>query len=330
LYMPRGYVHHAQTVPSVLPPTPSFHITIALATHDWTFAGVVSSLCRMKLFQTINWRKALPREIGRQDSHIGRNHNENMGPKTRRDRFDLKDELANAWEMLQAEITTESIELHLREKYDSHNARATMFRQQAMSSATKQRLLTNKELKHRLGKEAASYLTNLDRIQIRVATEIEKQDLANNNASNGDPRGLNVRPDVHDSIIEILTRLRNQPTQLYTIRQLRELLPTPNATAIMSTSTTTGSSTSFSEVSVSSAQAISSTSTSNIGRGIDAPLSDADRQMLQRLHQSQYCNQTIKEDRMEGHRQLPPVCDLTLLCFARQCVTLGALAIALE
>ena len=40
LYMPRGYVHEARTAGS----GGSFHVTVAISTHDWTAAGIVGDL----------------------------------------------------------------------------------------------------------------------------------------------------------------------------------------------------------------------------------------------------------------------------------------------
>jgi hypothetical protein len=38
LYMPRGYVHEAHTLDEC-----SFHVTIAMPTHDWTLAGAITA-----------------------------------------------------------------------------------------------------------------------------------------------------------------------------------------------------------------------------------------------------------------------------------------------
>ena len=55
LYMPRGFVHQAQTCKDEL----SFHITIAIATHDWTLAGIFSSGTEHVLSRVVDFRKSI-------------------------------------------------------------------------------------------------------------------------------------------------------------------------------------------------------------------------------------------------------------------------------
>ena len=64
LYIPRGQVHQAQAAATTQ--EPSFHVTIALATHDWTLAGMLSQtivpralLSHVPLRQAVDWRGCL-------------------------------------------------------------------------------------------------------------------------------------------------------------------------------------------------------------------------------------------------------------------------------
>ena len=45
MYLPRGFVHQAQSTDDSL----SFHITVAIATHDWTLGGNLSRLIQQQL-----------------------------------------------------------------------------------------------------------------------------------------------------------------------------------------------------------------------------------------------------------------------------------------
>ena len=67
LYMPRGFVHEASTHTQTATTTttngaiePSFHITLALATHDWCIASILSDTIRNTLIDNPEFRKALP------------------------------------------------------------------------------------------------------------------------------------------------------------------------------------------------------------------------------------------------------------------------------
>lgn len=55
LYVPRGWVHRAETARNS-----SSHATFALATHDWTWASVAAAVLRSSLDADLRWRRALP------------------------------------------------------------------------------------------------------------------------------------------------------------------------------------------------------------------------------------------------------------------------------
>ena len=67
LYMPRGFVHQARTLKS----EPSFHATIAVATHDWTLARTIPDLMRRSLESIPQYRMAIPLELLRENVKVG-------------------------------------------------------------------------------------------------------------------------------------------------------------------------------------------------------------------------------------------------------------------
>lgn len=236
LYMPRGYVHQARATSE-----PSFHVTVALATHDWTLAGLMSTTTHKMLTNVVDYRMAVPREVGMR----------NWMDVPAVDKESLQQQIQEAFEILQREITAKAIHDNLHYKYDQHNRRAFSLRV---------KLIHEKRLPEQpptvlsdipvVGREA-SQCVSLSTC-IRVATEEEKASLS----PTQQPRGLHVREETFDGIIGILQRLKGDTSLQCRVKDLKTLIP-------------------------------------SIG---GAALNDL-------------------------------ICDLTLLCFARQCVELGAIAI---
>jgi hypothetical protein len=246
LYMPRGYVHQAQASSS----QPSFHVTIALATHDWTLAGLVPGASQKILTSVVDYRKALPRHHG-------------MKPWEQVDAAEqlvLQQQLDSAFQLLQREITAERIHNSMQSKCQQHNARAAVVRTRLLQEANSMppsavgatKVVESSPI---VGKEAAASVTLVTRI--RAATPEEKASVP----PTKEPRGLHVRQDIYNGIFSILQRLKGDMTLQCPVKDLGLL-------------------------------------SSTVASSNDTTLTD------------------------------DLICDLTLLCFARQCVSLGALAIA--
>ena len=60
LYMPRGWIHEAKTESN----QPSFHATVAIATHDWTLAGNMTEIISRTLASNPELRLAVDRRVG--------------------------------------------------------------------------------------------------------------------------------------------------------------------------------------------------------------------------------------------------------------------------
>ena len=201
LYMPRGYVHQAKAVDDDL----SFHVTVALATHDWTLAGLMSSATQKILTSVIDYRKAVPRRFGRQE----------LAQNTEKD--NLQRQVDEAFDLLRQEITVESIHNILQQKYDRHNQRARSIRSSIIQEANApSRPETLHVVVGRLASDSVTLST-----KIRAATDEEKASVP----ATEQPRGLNVKEENYDGIIHILQQLRSNPSAYCRVRELRTLLP---------------------------------------------------------------------------------------------------------
>jgi ribosomal protein L16 Arg81 hydroxylase len=235
LYMPRGYVHQARALES----EPSFHVTIALATHDWTLTGLMSTATQKVLSTIVDYRMAVPRQVGMRDW--------TQVPAV--DKESLQQQIHEAFEMLQREITAKALHDNLHYKYEQHNRRAFSVRMKLLQEKRFSKQSTAVSNISVVGREASQYVYLSTKI--RVATEVEKASIP----PTQQPRGLHVREETFDGIIGILQRLKGDTSLHCRVKDLKSLIP-------------------------------------SIG-GASNDL----------------------------------ICDLTLLCFARRCVELGAIAI---
>jgi hypothetical protein len=205
LYMPRGYVHQARSLQS----EPSFHATVALATHDWTLAGLMSTATQKVLTNIVDYRMAVPRQVGMRDwMHV---------PAV--DKEGLQRQIQEAFEILQREITAKALHDNLHYKYEQHNLRASSVRTKLLHekrfpkqpAAVSNRILV-------VGREASQCVSLST--SIRVATEEEKASLP----PTQQPRGLHVREETYDGIISILQRLKGDTSLQCRVKDLKSLI----------------------------------------------------------------------------------------------------------
>ena len=187
LYMPRGYVHEARANDDNY----SFHVTIALATHDWTLAGIMSNATAKILHNVVENRKAINLKIGMKD----------LQDISKEDQEDLQNQLQKAFQLLQEEITVESISSHQGDKFKRHNRRSFPARMRVMHEMRFPQNYSTDSPDLVVGMKAAASVT-IDTL-IRAATPEEKESIMLDQ-----PRGLQVREEVADSIISILQALK--------------------------------------------------------------------------------------------------------------------------
>ena len=297
LYIPRGYVHEAQCVPftaasntSATPPRPlfgSFHITIAIATHDWSLLGILRNATSDILSSTqllpVHYRKAIDRQFGQHPTLLLEPSSSSSPPpvsqlpplaipeSNRRDSsivsnnavVQLQQQIDTVLRLLQQEITVSNINQALYNKYTFHNQRASQQRnhmiqqyvtkqQQRMNDIT---LIHSDDIGTLIGYEASRTVTL--QTYVRAVTDQEKKQIATH-SNHPQQMGLNVRPEIYEDIMTILHHVKTHTSQSFQVFQLQSLIVVNN---------------------------------SNVSSN----------------------NHTI--------------CDMTLLSFARRCVELGALAI---
>ena len=199
LYMPRGFVHEARSPTNAL----SFHVTIALATHDWSLAGVISSETTRIMKQLVNFRPSILPLF---------------------DKEGLQTQVDTAMTMIREQITAESIINNLNTRIESHNERAFTKRMNLIQNARFPP--ETSQPKSSVGPEAASKVTYTS--TIRAATEEERASVVTATTTSKSPRGLNVREEIGDSVMSIITALKTNPTSHCKISHLSSLLPSPN------------------------------------------------------------------------------------------------------
>lgn len=201
IYVPRGYVHEARATNDEL----SFHVTIALATHDWTLAGIMTKATDKILHSVLDYRKAINRSFGIR----------NLNDIPAEEKQGLQKQIDTAFQLLREEINVENVATNQEIKMQNHNKRASSSRRAIIN---KIRSATLEDSDHStVGLEAARYV-GLE-TTIRAATNLEKESVITDK-----PKGLQVREQSADAIIQILQSLKTQPTWRCKVRDLKSLL----------------------------------------------------------------------------------------------------------
>lgn len=197
LYMPRGFVHEARTCDQEC----SFHVTIALPTHDWTLQGAVTTIARDALSQVVDYRKAMPLEL--------------FGEEPPSSELALvEQQLEDALARIRKEVNLNSIRANLHEKRERHNHRALAKRMARIHAAR----IPSTSTTFVVGPEAAVTVT-LDTV-VRASTLEEKASLGDSQQ----PRGLHVREDAADVLLGVLSKLKADPSLSFPVSQLLSLL----------------------------------------------------------------------------------------------------------
>jgi hypothetical protein len=190
LYMPRGYVHEAQSCEDCC----SFHVTVAIATHDWTLAGLLMSASESIFMRQLEFRKAIDRQWGRSTKVDERVVHQ------------LQRKLNEAFCMLQEEVTVENIDMVMRNKYERHNVRAAAIRKPLIEFYATSKQSTSTAARSVVGRDAMKSITMSS--FIRAATESEKAQIIGIQQQQKQQRGLHVREELYEGILEILQTLR--------------------------------------------------------------------------------------------------------------------------
>lgn len=219
LYLPRGFVHEATTEldSDASGCEPSFHITLAIATHDWCLSVMLSEAVRQTLDNVTRFREALP--IGPCDEYERSSGGESasaMGST------ELKQQLDEAMAMIQSKVTPMLLERNLRQKYSVHNehARGHRLSIQYQYQQSKKRKCMH-ESDDCVGHKAAAGVTL--RTILRVSTPEERNSVP---MEEGRLRGLTVREETMPVLMKILGELKGDQSLRIAVRYLRDLVDT--------------------------------------------------------------------------------------------------------
>lgn len=210
LYMPRGYVHEATSPQDDF----SFHVTIAIPTHDWTLAVAVTAATQQVLMNDgIENRMAMPLSLLRNDRDAKNNDNEQQNHAL------LEQQLETALNQVRQQVTIDSILSQMQQKISIHNLRAM---EQRRAVILEEQIPNSNSLLHSktIGREAAMSVT-MDTI-VRASTEAEKRQVVVADASQ--PRGLHVRNDTADALLGVLQMLKSHSSMKCKVLDLLELL----------------------------------------------------------------------------------------------------------
>ena len=206
LYMPRGFVHEATTETQQSKHfSASFHITIAIATHDWCMSVVLSDAIRQTLSDVTDFRKALP---------VGPciEYNSSSGVNS------LDRQLDAAMAMIKQQVKSDVLEQSLRAKYDMHNA-----------YSKERRLLTHQNKKRKrceecVGPDVASRIV-LESV-VRVSTPDERKSVV---VEEGQLRGLTVRQETCPVLMGMLNVLKQDSSLNVRVKDLRDIIDEKNS-----------------------------------------------------------------------------------------------------
>lgn len=219
LYLPRGHVHEATTEDfndEASGYEPSFHITVAIATHDWCLSVLLSETIRQTLDGVINFRMALP--IGPCEEYVSVGAGESSSLT---ENPCLRQQLDEAMSIIQSKMTPALMEQRLLEKYRIHNAHANEHRQRISSvrQSTKRKSIDDGD--ECVGGTAASRLTL--RTLIRVSTAEERSSVS---IDDDHLRGLTVRGETMTILMNVLSKLKSDPDLNVAVKDLLDIATT--------------------------------------------------------------------------------------------------------
>lgn len=214
LYMPRGFVHQARCTDSA-----SFHVTVALATHDWSLAGIMSSSIQSILTSVVDYRKSIVPVRNNGASKV-----------------QLQAEVEDAIRYVQECVTADKVMKDLNSRLEKHNRRAFPLRMKLIHRArfpvedTSQKRNGNDATTTAIptadsvvGQDAADKVTYTS--IIRAATTEERNIIKSNPRQ---PRGLNVREEIGDTIVAIISKLKSDPKLHCQVLDLRKIVTETN------------------------------------------------------------------------------------------------------
>jgi len=226
LYLPRGMVHEASTASTDF----SFHITVALATHDWTLAGNLNKAIQTQLLEKsattlsankISTNDETSRQLRR--SLLPR-------PATYESQKEWEDriqaQLDRVFESLRSQITAKSILSDMEHRITAHNDRAFEKCRWLLQSetATINRSLDCQNdggMDFRVGPLATKFVSLETLLRASTPTEKEHAQAVTHKVNNSPTPGLTVRDEVGNEVGIIVTTIKGG--QQITVKEFSSL-----------------------------------------------------------------------------------------------------------
>ena len=207
LYIPRGHCHHAKCTDDL-----SFHVTIAVATFDWTLAGMLHMASKNVLMNQPQFRKGLlPLE-----GLVNDNHNNNP-------REALQAQIDSAINLLHETVTPEAVLNNLQARIEPHRQRAKVQRDAQLERG---RTVGSSESssKFAVGSLAAKSMTLSTTVRAATAqNKADLQDLLQNQRPSSNSLG-HMRDDLTDDAKRIVAHLQQEQVESVTVTDLKTLL----------------------------------------------------------------------------------------------------------
>lgn len=181
LYIPRGHCHQARCTDSL-----SFHVTIAIATFDWTIANIVTGLTKQLLTQVTDCRKGiLPM-----------------------DKENLQQRLDDAFALMKDQITDDAVMKNLEARVGGQQQLSTPSRVAQMERA--QIMHIKEPLRVSSGLYAAKRVTMGSKLRAgQVALSLER---------------LRVRKELKDDAEKLVSELQSKPEMQIKVSDMKSYL----------------------------------------------------------------------------------------------------------
>ena len=219
LYIPRGHCHHAMCTDDL-----SFHVTIAVATFDWTLAGMLHMATKSVLMQEPQFRMGLlPLEGLVTTDQKNRNNDNNP-------HVALQAQIDSAIELLRRTITPEAVMNNLQARIEPHRQRAKVQRDLQLERARMLDGSSHSSGKFAVGSLAAKHMTL--RTKVRAVTPKDRADLQElmKNQNSSETVLSQMRNDLVEDAKRVFSHL--QQAETVTVAELKTLIESENVSSV--------------------------------------------------------------------------------------------------
>ena len=225
LYMPRGWVHEARTESN----QPSFHATVAIATHDWTLAGNMTEIISRTLASNESLRLAVDRRVGNASSEGTELSAASGGSES--DLLSLQAQIDTAIEEIRKQVTAKQIERQLGIKYAAQRKMCRGARMTLIGNDQTGQTTSEGKNEAVVGPEASRRV--FTGTTVRAATDEERASVRPppcpaGAADAASDRGLTVREETSLALMTIVQCLKQDRSLKVKVSDMRSLVADSN------------------------------------------------------------------------------------------------------